>query len=80
MDFSEYINFAVGFCQAYPFIAISIGIFLVYLLYRKPKFFLSVLTLVLGLVMILHFIFAAASSSSSVKKELIEKNGIHKED
>ncbi len=61
MDISEYINVATGFYRAHPLIAVVCGIFLFYLFYRKPKFFLSVLLLALILAVITHFILKAGS-------------------
>jgi ABC-type polysaccharide/polyol phosphate export permease len=80
MDLSEYASVIADFYQAQPLIAVACVIFLIFLLWRKPKFFLSVLILALILAAILHFITNTASSSLSLKKELIDKTGIHKED
>lgn len=80
MDFSEYISVVADFSRANPLITVACGIFLIYLLCRKPKLFLSVLVLALVLAVLLHFILNAASSGSYLKKEMIDKTSIYKED
>jgi hypothetical protein len=78
MDFPAIISEVSGvvssFTQSQPLVAL-IGLFILgFLIYRKPVFFISVLTLALLVAGSLYFIMSMSDSGVSRKKELIKKS------
>ncbi|MDA8078915.1 MAG: hypothetical protein M0Z79_08260 [Nitrospiraceae bacterium] len=76
MDISEYINIAARFYHSQPLVVLGCGLFLLFLIYRQPRFFLGVFLLALFLAAVAYVIFDAASSSTSLKKNLLEKGNV----
>jgi len=73
MDFSEAINSIVSFYGNNPIIAILIALVLIFLIWRKPKFFFSVLFIALLLLGIIHLIISTAGSGKAQKENLLQK-------
>jgi ABC-type multidrug transport system permease subunit len=77
MDFSGFIPGLVGgvvsFAQSNTIIAIIIALILLYLIYRRPKLFLGLLSLVVIVALLFYMIANLASSGSERKKRLIEQ-------
>ena len=79
MNFSEVTNSIISFSKDNPIIAVVVGLFLLFLLFRKPKFFLGIIFLALVLAVVLYFIMDVASTGKSEKGKMIEKR-IHPPD
>jgi hypothetical protein len=77
MDFSGFLpGLADGigsFVQSNTIIAIIIALILLYLIYRRPKLFFGLLSLVLIVALLFYIIANLAGSGSDRKKSLIEK-------
>jgi hypothetical protein len=77
MDFSGFIPGLVGgvvsFAQSNTIIAIIIALILLYLIYRRPKLFLGLLSLVVIVALLFYMIANLAGSGSERKKRLIEQ-------
>ena len=73
MDFSGFMHGIVSFAQSNTIIAIIIALILLYLIYRRPKLFFGLLSLVLIVVLLFYMIANLAGSGSDRKKSLIEK-------
>ena len=77
MDFSGFIPGLVGgvvsFAQSNTIIAIIIALILLYLIYRRPKLFLGLLSLVVIVALLFYMIANLAGSGSERKKSLLEK-------
>ncbi|MEW6068941.1 MAG: hypothetical protein AB1610_11715 [Nitrospirota bacterium] len=71
MDFSEIINNIVSFAKTSPIIAIPIGLLIIFLIWRNPKFFLKVTIFVLIIAVVFYMIMSMASSGKSKKEDLI---------
>ncbi|HXX58977.1 MAG TPA: hypothetical protein VEI96_13335 [Thermodesulfovibrionales bacterium] len=80
MDVSGYMGVVIGFYQAHPLVTVAIALVLAYLLYRRPKFFLSILLLAVILAVMAHFILKAGSSGVSVEEKAINKGSVRQED
>jgi len=80
MDFTAIINNLTGwiseFAKAQPLIAVAVLLILAYLMYRKPLFFFSVLTLGLVLAGVLYLIFSMSSPGISQKEKMIQKGKV----
>ncbi|MEW6107666.1 MAG: hypothetical protein AB1632_00640 [Nitrospirota bacterium] len=79
MDFADFTDSISSFYQSHQFIAIVIAILFVFLIFRRPKFILSLFLLALILAGVIYLIFDAASSGIFIKEKLIDKsefNGI----
>jgi uncharacterized membrane protein HdeD (DUF308 family) len=72
MDLSGIANTAVTFSRDNPIIAIVGGLFLLFLLYRKPKLFFGLLILALIVAGVFYFIMDVASTGKSGKTKIIE--------
>ncbi len=59
-----------------PLIAAACGVFLLFLIYRQPRFFLGAFLLALLIASVAYIIFDAASSSTSMKGNLIKKGNV----
>ena len=82
MDFSGYIDSIVSFAQSNTVVAIVLALFLLFLIYRKPKLFFTLLFLGLFLMGVFYMIMDMAGSGSQQKKRMIdeeekESDGIH---
>lgn len=73
MDISEIINSIISFAKDNPIVAVAAALLLVFLIYLRPKLFLSLLFLALFLGGIFYLIMSMASSGVSHKGKLIEK-------
>lgn len=73
MDFSEAINSIVSFYGNNPIIAIFIALVLIFLIWRKPKFFFSVLFLALLLFGVIYLIINTATFGKEQKEKLFHK-------
>ena len=77
MNFSGFLpglmNAVVSFAQSNTIVAIIIALILLYLLFRKPKLFFGLLSLVLIVALLFYIIGNLAGSGSERKKSLIEK-------
>ena len=70
MNFSTYTDIIVSFAQNNPVIVIVIVLGLLYLIYRKPKLFFSLLGLGLVLAGLFYLVMTMAGSGSEKKKTL----------
>jgi hypothetical protein len=79
MNFSDIISGVTGpvisFAQSDPLIAIAAAVFLAFLIYRKPFFFLLMFLIGLLVVGALYVIMNASSSGVSVKERMIREGG-----
>ncbi len=73
MNFSEIASSVISFSKDNPIIAVVVGLFLLFLLFRKPKLFLGLLFLSLILAGVLYFIMDISSTGKSEKGKMIEK-------
>lgn len=73
MDISEIINSIISFAKDNPIVAVAAALLLVFLIYLRPKLFLSLLFLALFLGGIFYLIMSMASSGVSQKGKLIDK-------
>jgi ABC-type multidrug transport system permease subunit len=73
MDFSGFLGGIVSFAQSNTIIAIIIALIFLTLMYRRPKLFFGLLSLVLVVVLLFYMIGNLAGSGSERKKRLIEK-------
>ena len=77
MDLSEFlpglVDGIVSFAQSNTIVAIIIALILLYLMYRRPKQFFGLLSLVLIVALLFYMIANLAGSGSERKKKLIEK-------
>jgi len=77
MDFSGFLPGLVGgivsFAQSNTIIAILIALILLYLIYRRPKLFFGLLSLVIIVALLFYMIANLAGSGSERKKNLLEK-------
>lgn len=80
MDFTAIINSLKGiiseFAKAQPLLAVAILLILAYLMYRKPLFFFSVLTLGLILAGVLYLILSMSAPGTSQKEKLIQRGRV----
>jgi len=77
MDFSEFLpgltNAIISFAQNNIIIAVIIALILFYLLFRRTKLFLGLLSLVLIVALLFYIIGNLAGPGSERKKKLLEK-------
>ena len=77
MDFSGFlpglVDGIVSFAQSNTIIAILIALILLYLIYRRPKLFFGLLSLVIIVALLFYMIANLAGSGSERKKNLLEK-------
>ena len=73
MGFSGFMDGIVSFAQNNTAIAIVIALGLLFLMFRKPKLFLGILSFVLFIVVLLYMIASLAGSGSEQKKRLIDQ-------
>lgn len=77
MDFSEFLpgltNSIISFAQNNTIIAVIMALILLYLLFRKTKLFLGLLSLVLIVALLFYIIENLAGPGLETKKKLIEK-------
>jgi len=77
MDFSGFLPGLVGgivsFAQSNTIIAILIALILLYLIFRRPKLFFGLLSLVIIVALLFYKIANLAGSGSERKKNLLEK-------
>lgn len=73
MDISEIMNSIAVFAKDNPIVAVAAALLLVFLIYLRPKLFLSLLFLALFLGGIFYLIMSMASSGVSQKGKLIDK-------
>lgn len=73
MDISEIINSIISFAKDNPIVAVAAALLLIFLIYLRPKLFLSLLFLALFLGGIFYLIMSMASSGVSQKGKLIDK-------
>ena len=78
MDLSGIADTVTAFCRDNPIITVVVGLFLLFLLYRKPKLFFGLLCLALILAGVLYVIMDVASIGKSQKGQLVERS-IHPE-
>jgi hypothetical protein len=71
MDFSGFTDSIVSSAQSHPIIAIALALCFLFLMYRRPKFFLGVLVLGVILLGVYYMITSMASSGSQHKKNLL---------
>ncbi len=74
MDFFEIVKNIVTFAQTNILAAVVVAILLLYLLIRKTKFFFIVFFIVMFLAGLLYLISNLATTGTSHKKSLIQKN------
>lgn len=77
MNLDEIIDQIIFWGRDHPIIALFIALAFFFLLFRKPKFILSILSLIVILALIYSLIMDTASSGKTSKKRLIheaEKN------
>jgi Ca2+/Na+ antiporter len=67
-------GFVASFARSNPTVFFGVLAILVFLVYRRPKFFLAVLFLGLLLAGVVYIIMEAASSGVSKKERLIHKD------
>jgi hypothetical protein len=77
MEFSGFlpglVDGIVSFAQSNTIIAILIALILLYLIYRRPKLFFGLLSLVVIVALLFYMIANLAGSGSERKKNLLEK-------
>jgi hypothetical protein len=73
MDFFGSINSIIAFFQNNLFIAGAAAILLVFLLYRKPKLFLTIFLIALFLSGVFYMISTLSSTGVSQKGKLLQK-------
>lgn len=73
MDLAEIANSIVAFSKDNPVVAVAAAVLLVFLIYLRPKLFLSLMFLAVFLVGIYYLIMSMAGSGVSQKGRLIEK-------
>jgi len=73
LDLSAIGDGIISFVTGNPIIAVVVGLFLLFLLYRKPKLFLILFCLVLILAATIYFIMDVSSIGKSEKGRMIEK-------
>ncbi|MGA1869816.1 MAG: hypothetical protein ACMUJM_14875 [bacterium] len=78
MDFSEVLHIIITFFQNNLIITIAVSIVLVFLLFRKPKLFFSLLFLGLLLVGMLYLVLDISSTGKSHKNKLIHQDQYEK--
>jgi hypothetical protein len=79
MNFSDIISAftspVISFAQSNPLIATAAAVFLAFLIYRRPFFFLLMFLIGLLVVGALYVIISASSSGVSVKERMINEGG-----
>jgi membrane protein required for beta-lactamase induction len=77
MDFPGFLSgltdAIVSFAQSNTIIAVIIALILLFLIYRKPKLFFGLLSLVFIVALLFYMIANLAGSGSERKKRLIDK-------
>ncbi len=73
MGFVEIFNYIITYLQTNTPVAIAAALLLVYLLFRKPKFFLTVFFIALLLAGLLYLVEELSSIGVSHKKALINE-------
>lgn len=73
MDFTALINELLAYFRENPYIAGALGLFFLFLLFKKPKLFFSVLVLAGLLAGVFYLISNVASTGVSQKGKLIYK-------
>ena len=73
MDFNAVINELVAYLRENPYIAGALGLFLLFLLFKKPKLFFSVVVLAGLLAGVFYLISSVASTGVSQKGKLFYK-------
>lgn len=73
MNLSEYIDYIANYYRAHPLIAVSCGLLLLFVIARKPKLFLFVISLAVLLALLFQLIISSGSSSVTLKKKMINK-------
>jgi hypothetical protein len=80
MNFSDIISSvagpAISFAQSNPLVATAVVAFLVFLIYRRPFFFLVIFLIGLLVIGALYVIMNASSSGVSAKKRMIREGGL----
>jgi hypothetical protein len=76
MDFFGSINSIIAFFQNNLFIAIAAAILLVFLLYRKPKLFLTIFFIALLLSGVFYLISTLSSTGVSHKGKILQKGDV----
>jgi len=76
MDFFGSINSIIAFFQNNLFIAIVAAILLVFLLYRKPKLFLTIFFIALFLSGVFYLISTLSSTGVSHKEKILQKGDV----
>ena len=76
MDFFGSINSIIAFFQNNLFIAIAAAILLVFLLYRKPKLFLTIFLIALFLSGVFYLISTLSSTGVSHKEKILQKGDV----
>ncbi len=78
MSFGEIINSITGpvaeFAHSNPFIALVALLFIGFLIYRRPVFYLGLLCLGLILVLVFYAVMQMSGSGTSQKEHLINKS------
>jgi hypothetical protein len=82
MNFSDIIRAmsdpVVAFAHANPLIAVAVLVFLAFLIYRRPFFFLLIFLIGLLVVGALYFIMSASGSGVSVKERMIRQGEVRR--
>ena len=73
MDFSAFMNGMVSYAQSHPLVVILLALCFLWLVYRRPKFYLSVLLLGVFLLGVYYMITSLAGSGSQHKSSLIQE-------
>jgi len=74
MDLSEITNSLMSSSKEYPIVAFMLGVFLLFLLFRRPQLFLLLSLLGLILAATLYLISDIASTGKVTKARMIEKS------
>gem|GEM_PF-1473692 len=73
VSFSEISTSVLSFSKDNPVIAVVAGVILLFLFFRKPKFFLGLFFLAAVLALVFYFIVDVSSKGKSEKEGMIEK-------
>jgi len=74
MDFFSIVeSIALNFYQEHLYIVIALGVLFLFLLFRKPKIFFAILSVVLIIAGALYLISTLSSTGTSQKERLLHK-------
>jgi len=74
MGFSDIINSIVVYLQSNIYITVGLALVSLLLLFRKPKFFFTLLVIASLLLGMLYMIFVVAGTGSNLKRDMAKEN------